>query len=295
MSPSSRPTGPRQSVRLADAGEHRRDQLRQRGHPGGGGRVNREMPGRAARRRSVNLQCWPQATTSDIPLQEFQRRARTRGFVGGGEDIVVTGSRVGRANLESASPVTVLSASQENLGDLKLYRIPEPVTVAANSQKQVALLTRPDVRIALVYRQGIYRQALSSGQGAQPPQGDLVRPRTSRGGGLGLPLPAGSMALFGERAGRPLLLGEGTVWDHARRHTRDRAGRRARSHQPDPPFLARIGAGAAIALPPQTKAGRPSPPRRASTKVPRLCDSERRSGGAGAGPYGRSQSPPTAA
>ena len=59
-----------------------------------------------------------------------------------------------RASLTSASPVTVITASQEDLGDLKLYRIPEPVTVAANSQKQVALMTRPGVRIALLYRQG---------------------------------------------------------------------------------------------------------------------------------------------
>ena len=51
--------------------------------------------------------------------------------------------------------VTAMRARQENLGDLKLYRIPEPVTVAANSQKQVAFLEQPAVRVQLVYRNRI--------------------------------------------------------------------------------------------------------------------------------------------
>ena len=57
--------------------------------------------------------------------------------------------------------VTAISAeiiaSQEDLGDLKLYRIPEPVTVAANSQKQVAFLARPNVRVGFVYRGSVAR------------------------------------------------------------------------------------------------------------------------------------------
>ena len=47
-----------------------------------------------------------------------------------GEAIVVTGSRI------------AMKAELEALGDVKLYRIPEPVTVAANSQKQVALIEK---------------------------------------------------------------------------------------------------------------------------------------------------------
>src|SRR3546814_1108052 len=62
-----------------------------------------------------------------------------------GESIIVTGSR---------APAAIM-AEQEALGDLKLYRIPEPVTVAANSQRQVALLERSDVPIVIVYRQDV--------------------------------------------------------------------------------------------------------------------------------------------
>ena len=42
-------------------------------------------------------------------------------------------------------------AEQEELGDLKLYRIPEPVTVAAQSRKQVAMIDRKKVRFDRIY------------------------------------------------------------------------------------------------------------------------------------------------
>jgi hypothetical protein len=182
------------------------------------GRVNHEEADAEPREGGpINLQCWPQATTSDIPQEQFQRMAMARlGFAGGGEDIVVTGTRIARPNLTSVTPVTAMSASQEELGDLKLYRIPEPVTVAANSQKQVALLTRPDVRVALVYRQGVYPNASREDAMQLPEQAVLVVTARNRASdGLGLPLPAGSLALFGRRAGRPMLLGEGAMSDRA--------------------------------------------------------------------------------
>jgi hypothetical protein len=177
------------------------------------GRVNREDAGvQPAEGGPLNLMCWPQATTSDIPLEQFQRMARRRGLVGGGEDIIVTGTRIPGGSMQSSSMPITMIASQENLGDLKLYRIPEPVTVAANGQKQVGLLTRPDVRIALVYRQGLSPEAAAG----PPSQAILMLTARNRAeDGLGLPLPAGGLTLFGERDGRPLLLGEGTVWDHA--------------------------------------------------------------------------------
>jgi hypothetical protein len=97
------------------------------------------------------------------------------------------------------------------LGDLKLYRIPEPVTVAARSQKQVALLQRAGVRVSMVYRQRLFPTDLAV---TSPAQRFLVtRNRTIEG--LGLPLPAGRLMLFSEGGPRPILLGQGIVTDHA--------------------------------------------------------------------------------
>jgi len=120
----------------------------------------------------------------------------------GGESIVVTGSRI--------------MAEREALGDLKLYRIPIPVTVASHSQKQVALLEQPAVKVETLYR-------WQSGFGAevnQPtPVERVLRMENRKAAGLGLPLPAGGFTLYTNRGGRPFLLGEGQMTDRAEGET----------------------------------------------------------------------------
>jgi hypothetical protein len=156
----------------------------------------------------LNLRCWPQGTTSDISTQSE-----------GTEDIIVTGTRVGFANRAAPPPpppppppmAPAMVAQQEALGDLKLYRIPEPVTVAARSQKQVALLQREGVRVTMVYRR---RLGPFDTAAAMPAERILVT-HNRTGEGLGLPLPAGRMMLFSDRAGRPILIGQGVLDDHA--------------------------------------------------------------------------------
>jgi hypothetical protein len=125
--------------------------------------------------------------------------------------VVVTGSRIPRTeDLISELPTAFVTAEQENLGDLKLYRIPEPVTIAANSQKQVALLTRLGVRVDLVWR------TETTDQQAGPLQSMLtVRTRNRRDRGLGLPLPAGGVTLFRDHRGQPVLIGDASIEDRA--------------------------------------------------------------------------------
>jgi hypothetical protein len=109
------------------------------------------------------------------------------------EEIVVTGSRI---------------ADHENLGDLKLYRVPEPTTVAARSQKQVAMLDQRGVPVALVYRSKLYGDEAS-------PVSLLLRTQNRADHHLGVPLPAGPVAVFDSSDGRRLLVGEGGTDDKA--------------------------------------------------------------------------------
>ena len=96
-----------------------------------------------------------------------------------GDDVAAAGA--------AAPPVAVMQAQQEELGDLKLYRIPEPVTVAARSQKQVALLQRPGVQVRTVYRARFYGNASPYGGPAQraarhpQPRRGGARPAAARG------------------------------------------------------------------------------------------------------------------
>lgn len=126
----------------------------------------------------------------------------------GMEDIVVTGSRMQRAEMMSSLAIV---ASQEDLGDLKLYRVPIPVTVAANGQKQVALLVKDRVPFRTIYR---LRTGLGDEGRAMTPD-ILLRMENSEAGGLGMPLPGGQAAVFERVGDRDLLVGEGTMRDHA--------------------------------------------------------------------------------
>jgi hypothetical protein len=175
------------------------------------GRLNREnIRAPRAEARPLTLECWAQGTTtSDLREQRNER-----------EEIIVTGSRIRRSAFSAASPPPpammemsspAMMAEQEELGDLKLYRIPRPVTVAAKSQKQVALLERRGVKVEQVYRHRLY---LSNLRATQPVERVIIA-RNTAAGGLGLPLPSGRVMLSAKAGDRPLLIGRGTMTDYA--------------------------------------------------------------------------------
>ncbi len=153
--------------------------------------------------QSIDLTCWPQDTTSDIPDDIASAPPPPPPpapmMMAEAMDIVVSGS----ARAKSA-----MAVKQEELGDLKLYRVPEPVTVAANAQKQVALLDKEHVPVSLVYRADVW------GEGDARVRLTL-RAKNRAADGLGLPLPAGKLALYQSGDPRELLLGEGSVGDKA--------------------------------------------------------------------------------
>jgi hypothetical protein len=165
---------------------------------------------------SVELRCWPQGRTHEIPLTvpppPPSWGPQPTSYADEGGDIIVTGSRIRRENLESTSPVTVLNAQQEELGDLKLYRIPEPVTVAAHAQKQVALLRRTNVPF-----ERLYAVAVQLNDEDQDPHTAtiLMRTKNETKKKLGLPLPAGGLAVFEQAQGRRMLVGENGIADTA--------------------------------------------------------------------------------
>jgi hypothetical protein len=160
----------------------------------------------------IRLQCWPRGTTSDVPYLAPPVPGELEQHEMYGEEIVVTGSRIQRRNFESAMPITAISAQEEVLGDLKLYRIPEPVTVAANGQKQIALLTKSRVPVERIY--GISTDATDE-EDEPRTVGVLLRMKNVKARGLGVSLPAGRVAMFESVEGRPMLAGEAPIRDTA--------------------------------------------------------------------------------
>ena len=172
------------------------------------GKLNRDRiwvdPGQAP---PIRIQCWPQGTTSDIDEQALPVSVVS-------EDIVVTGTSL-RAPPPPPPPPPAperdggYKASEERLGDVRLYRVPIQVTVAAKSQKQIALMRQPSVKVATILRLRPH-----AGQLDQPLE-RVVITRNRIAEGLGLALPAGKVALFGRRGDRRILIGEGRIDDYA--------------------------------------------------------------------------------
>lgn len=158
---------------------------------------------RAARSLDRASQCWPDDTTSDLSRPPPAPPPPPVMMEMAGDEIVVTGHRVqARA---TAAPIAV-TARAENLADLKLYRIPVPVTVAARSQKQVAFLAGRRVSGAIIHRARI--------DGGEPDDPDLLfRFRNTKRNGLGDPLPAGKVVLYQDGAVGRLLVGESALDD----------------------------------------------------------------------------------
>jgi hypothetical protein len=113
------------------------------------------------------------------------------------EEVVVTGSRI---------------ATVSNLGDYKLYTLPEPTTVAANQTKQVAFLEEPAVRYQRIDSFDVER-AYRYETGTLPAD-VLLRFQNKVAEGLGKPLPGGVVTVFEPKA-------DGGLWLDGQRPVKD--------------------------------------------------------------------------
>jgi hypothetical protein len=182
------------------------------------GRVNRESrdvepidPG-----MRIVAQCWPRGSTSDAPEEPFIERATPYELF---EEVLVTGRARSADVSMAAMPMAAAALPQavaqlvkeEQLGDLKLYRVPERTSVTGRQIKQVRLLDRHAVPVELLYGTDIPANVDS----ATAPLRKTLRTRNDTAHHLGLPLPSGRVDAFYERGDTPLLVGESPLRDIA--------------------------------------------------------------------------------
>jgi hypothetical protein len=155
--------------------------------------------------------CWPRGSTSDIPMQlqfalagadALKKRVMsslTAPMAAALREVTDTGAR----------------AQQEQLGDLKLYRIPEPTTLASRQSKQVRLMDRAAIPVAVVY--GLELEGSENPHvGGAMPASRYLRTMNTDANHLGIPLPSGHVQVFAYRQGRRLLERESNLRDLAR-------------------------------------------------------------------------------
>lgn len=118
----------------------------------------------------------------------------------------------GRAAFEEI--VVTAMARQSELGDYKLYTLPEPTTVAARQTKQVRFLDQRGVPV-----ERVYAFTRDEGPQAQAPEAQavrvLLRTDNTRAKGLGQPLPEGRVVVMEPAGGRMLLAGQDEIEDIA--------------------------------------------------------------------------------
>ena len=161
--------------------------------------------------RPLALTCYPLGSTAagtppDLEvnlnkLPQFRAAQAPSPLMALSEQIVVTGSRIAR------------KAEEEQLGDLKLYRVPERVTVSAKGLKQVAFLDEDKVEGRLLYKTGC--MPWMDNHDETLPAGMLLATVNDKKHGLGAALPMGGITVFEPSAYGDQLVAEERLRDYA--------------------------------------------------------------------------------
>lgn len=170
------------------------------------------------------LTCYPLGTTGGIPMPEpvpppvlyapdvaypapamMEMDDRT---------IIVTAMR----RVEAFESPSVITADEEDLGDLKLFRVPERVNVSAKGMKQVAFLNKDAVKARYLYQAGDCDEwDWADDEDDEPKPADLLLvTKNEAAKGLGIALPQGAMTLFEPTSRGTQLAGAVNLRDYAR-------------------------------------------------------------------------------
>ena len=169
--------------------------------------------------RPMRLTCYPLGSTADgTPIRQMMPPPPPPPPppMYASDTIVVTGSRVQRKLMESPLALTAIGmqAGEEQLGDLKLYRVPERVSVSAKGLKQVAFLNKDKVRGEFFYRTNC--SPFDYFDDELEPAELMFFTKNDDEHGLGVAMPMGGFTLFEPSSAGDLLVNEQTIRDYAK-------------------------------------------------------------------------------
>src|ERR1700733_287041 len=95
----------------------------------------------------IMAQCWPRGSTSDQPMLLFRAETGDRMF----KKSVNAPVPAAMSAMRDMVAVTAQKVQQEQLGDLKLYRVPERTTLASRQSKQVRLMDQLAIPVTTLY------------------------------------------------------------------------------------------------------------------------------------------------
>lgn len=152
----------------------------------------------------VLAQCWPRGSTSDAPagpVQVLRMLTPAAAPVPARLEEMVMAKNAGTARL----------MQQEQLGDLKLYRVPDRTAVNSRQVKQVRLLDKYSIPVQILYGGEIFPDRQMAPFAARR----MLRTLNDEANHLGLPLPSGEVQAFEHTERGDLLLAESPLSDLA--------------------------------------------------------------------------------
>jgi hypothetical protein len=175
-----------------------------------------ESLGESPEAEPLQLVCYPLGHTWTGSPAEFPDRspppppppAAPMAMLAEDRAVVVTGARLE----QNLNRLAQFKAKQEELGDLKLYRLPERVTVAAKGLKQVAFLDKDAVRGKLMYQAGCQWWSPYDQPAAAQMRFETVNDEKH---GLGVAMPMGGITFFEPSPRGDLFVGEQQLRDYA--------------------------------------------------------------------------------
>ena len=150
-------------------------------------------------------------------MEILETRKRARPIIRDDDAIVVTGTMRAPQMMRSA----VVTAEEEDLGDLKLFRVPGRVDVSAKGMKQVAFLNKDAVKARYLYQAGNcdpwdWIKTEDAEDEDFVAANLLLVTKNEEKKGLGIALPQGAMTLYEPTSRGPQLAAQVNLRDYAR-------------------------------------------------------------------------------
>ncbi len=167
--------------------------------------------------RPLRLTCYPIGSTAagtPVPRPDYPPPPPAPMAYADEERIMMSGAVVNREMMaDSVAALPQVMAAEEQLGDLKLYRVPVPVDVNAQGLKQVAFLREEAVEGSLVYEADCSPWNYADTQFV--PTDMTLETVNDEDHGLGVALPTGTVSIFERGPHGELLVGEEVIRDYA--------------------------------------------------------------------------------
>jgi hypothetical protein len=156
----------------------------------------------------ILAQCWPRGSTSDQPPMILREAFRGLKFTNS-----MAAPAPAAMSLQEVVVAGAKNVQQEQLGDLKLYRVPARTTLASRQSKQVRLMDQSGIPVNIIYGADLATRYPASEFTA--PAHRWLRTKNTAANHLGLPLPSGTVAIFTAYNGERLLQHESGLRDTA--------------------------------------------------------------------------------